>query len=91
MKYSRHLVYFIWIVFCLFIWILSPIFDNNLNPGSQVQFVIRMWVLVGLICGLFLIGLVNVVRFKKLWCFHGFILIVTGIIIIYFIVRMINV
>jgi hypothetical protein len=88
-KFNYFLIYLIWIIFCLSIWLSIPIFDKGLDSSSQFQFVLRMYILIGLICGLFLISLFDAIRFKRILNFHGAVLILTGVIIVFFTLKLI--
>lgn len=71
------------LVFGLFISALSI----SSSFSSEVPFVLRISIIIGLICGTFLISLSNMFFFKKgvkkFWYINGFIALITGGIIAY--------
>jgi cytochrome c biogenesis protein CcdA len=93
--FSPLSLYFTWIVVCLVFWLGIPLLDDNSDPSAQIQFILRMYALIGLIVGLFIISLLNMILFKewfkKFRYLNGFITLISGILIVYFIVKIITV
>ena len=79
------------VIACSFFWFSIPILSDGFHPNAQTQFQLRIYLLIFLVCGLFLISLLNIFLFKdwirKYWYFNGFLTLVSGGIIIYFIIK----
>lgn len=93
--YSPLGLYSFWIGVCLLFWLSIPLLDDNSDPSAQIQFILRIYALIGLVIGLFIISLLNIILFKewfkKFWYLNGFIAFSTGILIVYFIVKIFTV
>lgn len=89
--YSPLGLYSIWLGICLTFWLSIPLLDDNLDPSAQIQFILRIYALIGLVIGLFIISLLNIILFKKwfkkFWYLNGAITFSTGILIVYYIVK----
>jgi hypothetical protein len=84
-----------WVIACSFFWFFIPILSDGFHPSSQTQFVLRTYLVISLVCGLFLISLLNMFLFKdwvrRFWFVNGFLTLVTGGTIIYFIVKILTI
>lgn len=80
-----------WVMVCVFFWLFIPILSSGFHPSSQTQFVLRAYLLISLVCGLFLISLLNMFLFKdwvrRFWFVNGFLTLLTGGAILYFIIK----
>lgn len=54
----------LWVIACAFFWFSIPILSDGFHPSSQTQFVLRTYLIISLVCGLFLISLLNMFLFK---------------------------
>ncbi len=92
--YSPVGFYVLWIIICLFFLLLVPFISRNYHSSAQVPFVLGTYAIIGLVCGTFLISLLNMILFKswvkKFWYINGLITFVTGFVIIYFLIKMIT-
>ncbi|WP_442587187.1 hypothetical protein ACSBL2_14190 [Pedobacter sp. AW31-3R] len=87
-------LYLLWIVICLSLWLFIPVLSAGTDSSAQAPFVIGIYVIVALILGIFIISILNMFLFrewvKKFWHVNGFIALITGGIILYFIIKMIT-
>ena len=87
-------LYFLWIIICLIFGLSIPILSAGSDSSAQIPFVLWTYTLVGLVCGTFLISLLNMFLFKewvkKFWYLNGFVTLVTGAVIVYFLVKIIT-
>lgn len=87
-------LYLLWITICLSLWLLIPLFSAHSDSSAQIPFVIGFYVIVALILGLFVISILNVFLFKewvkKFWYVNSSIFLITGGIILYFIIKMVT-
>lgn len=89
--YSPFGFYLSWIILCIIFDLLIPIITKQCDSSAQVPFILGTYTLVALICGTFLISLLNMLVFKtwikKFWYINGFITFFTGILIVYFLIK----
>ncbi|RIW13583.1 hypothetical protein D0X99_15145 [Algoriphagus lacus] len=80
-----------WTMACVFFWFIIQIISDDFHPSSQTQFVLRTYLFISLVCGIFLISLLNMFLFKewvrRFWFFNGFLTLVTGGTILFFIIK----
>jgi UDP-N-acetylmuramyl pentapeptide phosphotransferase/UDP-N-acetylglucosamine-1-phosphate transferase len=93
--YSPIGMYSVWVIVCFVFWFSIPLLDDKSDPSAQIEFILRTYALIGLVIGLFIISLLNIFLFKgwfkKFWYLNGFITLITGVLIMYFIVKIITV
>jgi hypothetical protein len=93
--YSPLGLYSVWVIVCLVFWFSIPLLDDKSDPSAQFEFILRTYTLIGLVIGLFIISLLNMFFFKGLfkifWYLNGFITLITGVLIVYFTVKIITV
>lgn len=94
MKVGPVKLYLLWIGICLSFWLLVPFLSAGSDSSAQVPFVIGVYVVVALILGLFIISILNMFLFrdwvKKFWYVNGTISVVLGLVIAYFLLKMLT-
>ena len=84
-------LYLFGIGLCLVFGLLIPVLSANSDSSAQVPFVMGTYAIMALICGAFLISIINMFLFKswvkKFWYINGTITIATGTLIFYFLVK----
>ena len=84
-------LYLIWIGLCLVFGILIPVLSANSDSSAQVPFVLGTYIFIALICGIFLISILNMLLFKqltrRLLYLNGVITVVTGGVIVYYLFK----
>ncbi|KIO79007.1 hypothetical protein TH53_00110 [Pedobacter lusitanus] len=97
MKNSRFgaiILYLLWIGLCLIFSLYIPAFSAGSDSSDPASFGLRIYAIIGLVCGTFLISLSNMYFFrewvKRFWYINGSITLITGGIIVYYIVKMNN-
>ena len=92
--YSPPGFYLSWIIVCIVFGLLIPIITKGYDSSAQTPFILGTYTLVALVCGTFLISLLNMLVFKawvkKFWYINGSITLCTGIIIVYFLIKVIT-
>ena len=92
--YSPLGLYCLWIAICLVLWLCIPFLSMHSDSSAQVPFVLRIYVIVGIVCGAFLISLLNMFLFrdwgKKFWYINGFVTLITGGVFLYFLIKIIT-
>ncbi|MBB5648937.1 hypothetical protein [Pedobacter cryoconitis] len=93
-KFGLVILFLSWISLCLIFRLFIPAFSAGSSSSSEVPFVLRIYTIIGPVCGTFLISLSNMFFFKewtkRFWYINGFITLVTGGIIAYYVVKMIT-
>lgn len=88
-------LYLLWIAICSFFYLFIPVLSANSDSSAQVPFVLGTYARVALICGTFLISLINTFMFrewfKKFWYINITITLSLGAVIIWFLMKMIAV
>ncbi|GMQ26529.1 hypothetical protein Aoki45_32120 [Algoriphagus sp. oki45] len=94
MKFNPFQLYFLWVVICVGFWLLIPVIGGNYDSSAQVPFALKTYTMVSFICGLFIISVFLPFRFKdwfkKYWLFNCFICLITGIVIVFFAIKVIS-
>ncbi|KIO75766.1 hypothetical protein TH53_18795 [Pedobacter lusitanus] len=84
----------LWIGLCLIFGLIIPALSAGSSSSSEVPFVLQIYNIIGLVCGTFLISLSNTFFFKewvrRFWYLNGFITLITGGMIAYYVVKMIS-
>lgn len=92
--YSPLGLYCLWIVICSVLWLCIPFLSMHSASSAQVPFVLGTYVIVGIVCGAFLISLLNMILFrgwvKKFWYINGSVTLITGGMIVYFLIKIIT-
>lgn len=92
--YSPLGFYLSWIIVCIIFGLLIPMIAKGYDSSEQIPFILGTYTLVALVCGTFLISLLNMLVFKsrgkKFWCINSFITLATGALIIYFLIKIIT-
>jgi hypothetical protein len=92
--YSPLGLYMSLIIICIIFGFLFPFLDKENTSSSQITFAMRIYALTGLICGMFLLSLLNIILFKtwvkKFWYINGFVTLITGAVITYFLITSLN-
>ena len=87
-------LYLLWVFICLSLWLLIPLLSAGSDSSAQAPFVIGFYVVVALILGLFIISILNMFLFrdwvKKFWYVNGTISVVLGLVIAYFLLKMLT-
>ncbi|SHG42649.1 hypothetical protein SAMN04488522_105465 [Pedobacter caeni] len=87
-------LYLCWIGLCLIFWLFIPVLSANSHTSAQVPFVLGTYAVMALICGTFLISLLNIFLFrewvKKFKYISGMITVSTGAIITWFLIKMLT-
>jgi len=93
-KFGPVSLFLLWIGLCLVFGLFIPALSAGSSSSSEVPFMLWTYAIIGLVCGTFLISLSNTFFFKewtkKFWYINGFITLVTGGIIAYYVVKMIT-
>lgn len=93
-KFRPVSLFLLWIGLCLVFGLFIPALSAGSSSSSEVPFVLRIYTIIGLVFGTFLISLSNMFFFKKwvkkFWYINGFITLVTGGIIAYYVVEIIT-
>ena len=87
-------LYCLWILICLVLWLAIPFLSMRSDPGAQVPFVLGTYIIVGIVCGTFIISLLNMILYKgwirKFWYINGSMTLITGGVIVYFLIKIIT-
>lgn len=92
--YSPFGFYLLWIILCIVFGLLIPIITKEYDSSAQIPFILGTYTLIALVCGTFLISLLNMLVFKtwgkKFWYVNGFITFFTGVLVVYFLIKIIT-
>lgn len=83
-------LYVLWVVICLAYCVFGLALSTTSDSSAQIPFVVGGFTVVGLICGIFLISIFNMFYSKRILYVNIVAAILTGSIIIYFLIKMIT-
>lgn len=87
-------LYLLWIAICFFFYLFIPALSANSDSSAQVPFMLWTYALVALVCGTFLISLINMFLFRKwfrkFWYVNVTVTLSLGGLIIWFLIKMIT-
>lgn len=87
-------LYLLWTGLCLVFGLMIPVLSAGSSSSAEILLILRTYAIIGLVFGTFLINLFNMFFFKewvkRFWYINGFMTLITGGIIAYYIVKMIN-
>jgi threonine/homoserine/homoserine lactone efflux protein len=93
-KFGPLGLYILWIGICLIFGALIPVLSANSDSSAQAPFMLGIYAVIPLVLGLFVISLLKLFLFKdlikKFKYINGVIAIITGFIIVYFIIKILT-